>query len=45
LTGLVASIGQRRGASRVVVGKPFQVSRILGMPRCRWEGNIKNNLK
>jgi hypothetical protein len=26
----------RRGASRVLVGKPFQVSRILGMPRRRW---------
>ena len=40
----VASIWQRRDASRVV-GKPCQVSRILGMPRHRWEENIKKNLK
>jgi len=46
LAGLVASIGQRRGASRVVVWKPFQVSRIiLGMPRRGWEDNIKKYLK
>jgi ribose/xylose/arabinose/galactoside ABC-type transport system permease subunit len=41
----VASMGQRRGASRVMVGKPFEVSRILGIPRRRWEDNIKKFLK
>jgi hypothetical protein len=37
-------MGQRRGAGRVMVGKSFQVSRILGIPRRRCEENIKKFL-
>jgi hypothetical protein len=35
----VARMGDRRGAYRVLVGRP-DVKRPLGRPRCRWE-NIK----
>jgi len=33
-------MGERRGAQRVLVGKPG-VKRQLGRPRPRWEDNIK----
>ena len=33
-----------RGAYRVLVGKP-EGRRPLGKPRCRWEGNIKMDLR
>jgi hypothetical protein len=33
-------MGERRGAYRVLVGKP-EGRRPLGRPRCRWEDNIK----
>jgi hypothetical protein len=36
----VACTGVRRGAYRVLVGKP-EGRRPLGMPRQRWEDNIK----
>ena len=36
----VASMGERRGVYRVLVGKP-EVKRPLGRPRHRWEYNIK----
>jgi hypothetical protein len=32
-------MGEGRGAYRVLVGRP------LGRPRCRWEDNIKMDLK
>jgi len=35
-------LGERRGAYRVLVGKP-EVKRPLGRPRHRWEDNIKMN--
>jgi hypothetical protein len=38
--GYVARMGERRGAFRVLVGKP-EVKRQLGRPKCRWEDNIK----
>ena len=38
--GHVARMGERRGAYRVLVGKP-EGKRPLGRPRCRWEDNIK----
>jgi len=38
--GHVAYIGERRGAYRGLVGKPEGKSR-LGIPRHRWEDNIK----
>jgi hypothetical protein len=40
----VASTGERRGAYRVVVGKPEEL-RPLGRPRHRWEDNIKTDLQ
>ena len=36
-----STYGERRGAYRVLVGKPERKSP-LGKPRCRWEDNIKN---
>jgi len=44
LAGHVACMGERRGIYRVLVGKPVG-RRLLGRPRCRWEDNIKINLK
>ena len=37
-------MGERRGAYRVLVGKP-EGKRPLGRTRGRWEDNIKINLK
>jgi hypothetical protein len=38
--GQVASMGERRGVYRVLVGKP-EGRRPLGISRRRWEDNIK----
>ena len=40
----VASMGERRGVYRVLVGKP-EGKRPLGRPRRRWEDNIKMNFQ
>ena len=37
-------MGEKRGAYRVLVGKP-EGKRPLGNPRLRWEGNIKMDLQ
>ena len=42
--GHVAHMGERRGAYRVLVGKP-EGRRPLGRPKCRWENNIKMGLQ
>ena len=42
--GRVALIGDRRGAYRVLMGKP-EGSRPLGVPRHRREANIKMDLR
>jgi len=42
--GHVAHMGERRGACRVLVGKP-EGKRLLGRPRYRWEDNIKMDLQ
>jgi hypothetical protein len=42
--GHVAGIGERRGAYRVLVGKPEGRSP-LRRPRRRWEDNIKMDLR
>jgi len=42
--GHVACVGEGRGVHRVLVGKP-EGKRPLGRPRCRWEDNIKMNLR
>jgi len=42
--GHVASMGERRGVYRVLVGKPVG-KRPLGRPRNRWEDNIKMDLQ
>jgi hypothetical protein len=42
--GHVAHIGERRGIDRVLVGKP-EGKRPLGIPRHRWEENIKMDLQ
>ena len=36
--------GERRGANRVLVGKP-EGKRLLGRRRLRWEDNIKMDLQ
>jgi len=36
--------GEGRGVHRLLVGKP-EGKRPLGRPRCRWEDNIKMNLR
>jgi hypothetical protein len=42
--GHVACMGERRGAYRVLVGKP-EGRRPLGRPRRRWEDNIKMDIR
>jgi len=42
--GHVASMGKRRGAYRVLVGKS-EGKRPLGRPKRRWEDNIKMDLQ
>jgi hypothetical protein len=42
--GNVACKGERRGADRILVGRP-EGSRPLGRPRRRWEDNIKMDLQ
>jgi hypothetical protein len=42
--GLVARMGEGRGAYRVLVGRP-EGKRPLGRPRRRWEDNIKMDLR
>jgi hypothetical protein len=39
-----ACSAERRGVYRILVGKP-EVKRPFGRPRCRWEDNIKTDLK
>jgi hypothetical protein len=39
----VARMGEKRGAYRVLMGKP-EGKRPLERPRCRWEDNIKMDL-
>ena len=40
----MAHMGEGRGVHRVLVGKP-EGKRPLGRPRCRWEDNIKMDLR
>jgi hypothetical protein len=40
----VARIGEVRGAYKIMVGKP-EGRRPVGRPRCRWEDNIKIDLR
>jgi hypothetical protein len=42
--GHVARMGERRGAYRILVGRP-EGRRPLGRPRRRWENNIKMDLQ
>jgi len=42
--GHVARMGEDRVMHRVLVGKP-EGKRLLGRPRCRWEDNIKMDLR
>jgi hypothetical protein len=42
--GHVARMGEGRGVYRVLVGRP-EGKRPLGRPRCRWEDNIKMDLR
>jgi hypothetical protein len=42
--GAYSTYEERRGAYRVLVGKP-EGKRLLGRPRCRWEDNIKMELQ
>jgi hypothetical protein len=42
--GHVARMGEGRGVYRVLVGRP-ECKRPLGRPRCRWEDNIKMDLR
>ena len=40
----MAYMGERRGAYRVLVGKP-EGKKSLGRTRCRWKDNIKRDLQ
>ena len=42
--GHVVRMVERRGVCRILVGKP-EGKRQLGRPRCRWEDNIKMDLR
>jgi hypothetical protein len=42
--GHVACMGEKRGADRILVGRP-EGTRPLGRPRHRWEDNIKMDLQ
>jgi hypothetical protein len=42
--GHMACMGEGRGVYRVLVGRP-EGKRPLGRPRCRWEDNIKMDLR
>jgi len=42
--GHAARVAERRGVYRVLVGKP-EGKRPLWRPRCRWEDNIKLDLR
>jgi hypothetical protein len=42
--GACSRHGEKRIAYRILVGKP-EGKRPLGRPRCRWEDNIKMNLR
>jgi hypothetical protein len=42
--GHVARMGEGRGVYRVLVGRP-ESKRPPGRPRCRWEDNIKMDLR
>jgi hypothetical protein len=42
--GHVACMGERRGIYRVLVGKP-EGNRLLGIPRHKWEDNMKIDLQ
>jgi hypothetical protein len=44
MAGHVAHMGERRGAYRVLVGKP-EGRKPLGRPSRRWEDNIKMDLR
>jgi hypothetical protein len=44
LAGHVARMGEVRGAYNILVGRP-EGRRPLGRPRCRWEDNIKMDLR
>jgi hypothetical protein len=37
-------MGEKRNAYRILVGKPER-KRPLGRPRCRWEDNIRIDLR
>jgi hypothetical protein len=41
--GHAARMGEVRGAYSILVGRPEE--RPLGRPRCRWEDNIKMDLR
>jgi hypothetical protein len=42
--GHVACLGEERGVYRFLVGRP-EGKRPLGRPRCRWEDNMKLDLR
>jgi len=44
LTGHVASMGEKRSAYKILVGKP-EGRRPFGRPKCRLENNIKMDLQ
>jgi hypothetical protein len=42
--GECSTNGEKRGTYRILVGKP-EGKRPLGRPRCRWDDNIKVDLR
>jgi hypothetical protein len=41
---MILGMGEMRNAYKILIGKP-ELNRLLESPRCRWEGNIKMDLK
>jgi len=44
MVGHIAGTGERRGAYKILAGRP-EGRRPIGRPRCRWEDNIKMDLQ
>jgi hypothetical protein len=42
--GNIARMEESKSTFKIVTGKPPE-KRLLGRPRCRWEDNIRMNLK
>jgi hypothetical protein len=44
MSGACSTYGEKRNACRILLGKP-EGKRPLGRPRCRWDDNIKMDIR